>query len=443
MKASYISLLLFILLTSCSAFPEPKASQTAVSEMHPQLSTTDFGETSTPTVSIPFDNVALPLTSTSEIHGGELNQTPSITPTLSPTITIKPNVNLQAGENGLIWAQVDGHHLYKIYDPEKGLIGVILGDKRCNPPLIPGTTQEICNFNGKLGLLDLLSGEEQNLNIQMPDWVDVSSSGQFLFYGYVNEELSEQEISIYNLPKLMQVKTISSISYLDWPDFLTDLSRGLPSLSGNGDSLVFLKYSSEDLKYYVYEYKIKTNEVQRIYTKNYQFAGGLAWAPTKQFLLLAATNASYDGPDPAANYLFLYNPDNEEDKLLTNPGGDIFYDVFWNSHTRMYDIWSPDSRKVVIFALPQVDNTGQTQEGVKICIITIDSSNIACDPIPIQSQYYPWVGNATWSPDGNYIVFTTNRSSASDGDLIIYSLADHSFRVIDDNPIYVGLYWRK
>ncbi len=445
MKIMYSSIIFLILLSACGSQPEFMTSQIAVTEKFPQASTNYAASPSIETTIEPQDNTISSVIVTPGNGSQVPNQCSNSIHPPAYTATKIPTMIYSMGENGMIWAHIDSQHLYKLYDPERGYVGMIRGDKRCNPPLLPGTTQELCNFEGKLGLLDLLTGDEQVLDIQMPDWVDVTANGQFIVYGYVNEELNEQAISIYDIKNHMQTASIPSISYNDWPEFSTSISGGLPSLSVDGDSLVYVEYSWEDLKYYVYEYQIKINQVQRINTMNFEFAGGLAWAPSTSLLLVGATDRGYaDGDiDTGANYLFLFNPDTREITLLTKSVEDVYYDVFWETHTSMNNVWSPDSRRLLVFEYHRTDDTSQTQEYLNLCIFTIESGDFFCDLIPIQAQKFPWVGNATWSPDGNYVVFTTNRGSLSKGELIIYSLTDHSFRVVDDTPIYDGLYWRK
>jgi hypothetical protein len=374
-------------------------------------------------------------------------QQPEVTSTKVPvpTNTQAPTQDLQIGENGLIWAQVDGQQLYKLYDPVTGYIGGIEGDKRCLAGLMPGTTQEICNFEGKLGLLDLLTGEEQALDIQMPDWDEASPNGKFLFYGYVNQASKEQTIAVYDLEQHAQTKTLPALSYADWPDFLGILGGGLPSLSGNGESLVFVAYAWEDMKYYAYEYQIELEQIRKIDTLGLEFAGGLAWAGSQPLLLVGATDMGYaDGDtDPAANHLFVYDPLTGAARALDRVDGEVSFDVFWQTHTEMHDVWSPDGEQILVFGYHQADETDQVGGFINLCIFNLELDTEVCDLVPVQAKNFPWLGNAAWSPDGKYVVFTMNRGALSGGELMIYSLEERGFVVIDEHPNFDGLYWRR
>lgn len=440
-------IVIIALMSCCSRPPESTSSQTDIDTSYPKPSEIILSDTPhSRTSPISIDGITPSLNNTITPHCGvgEFFQTPIDVQTPSPTEGGFPSTSSLSMEGGgLIWAQVDGSHLYKLYDLHEGYIGSIFGDMRCTPPLIPGTTKEVCNFDGELGMLNLQNGEEEYLNIPMPDWVEISSNGQFLFYGYLDQELEEQTISIYDLNHHSQNGSIPSIPYVDWPEFTTAPNRGIPGLSNDGNSLVFVQYSWEDSTYYAYEYMIDMNQYHRINTNNLEFAGGLAWSPTMPLLLLGATDIAYFETEPTANYMYVYNADTGVTRPLNNLDGDRFFDLFWDTHTQMYDVWSPDGSLIVLFDYPQADETDQIQEIVNICIISIDSGNFICEPIPITPQSYPWVGNATWSPDGNFVAFTTNRGAYTDGELMIYSLVDQSFNVIDDAPVFIGLYWRR
>lgn len=310
------------------------------------------------------------------------------TATLSPTAITLPVTDLS--EQGFLLIGDESSQRYLVIDLNTGAQPYgIRKSPGCDWALLPGVTTMVCKHaSGQLYLEDVFSGEQQDLPVWNPEWLDWSSNGQFLVY---SQEKSEAEsIFSYNLSTGVTQTMAVNIDPSEREQWLEP-----PVLSADGQSLVVARQAEEGPS--VFEIMEEALQLKQIGLDEPFATWDIAWSPVARQLVYGATDIEQEiGPRP--NYLFLVNMETGEVQEEAQAPDSLF---FWSESL----VWSPTGKHIAVGVWD-----GAFTSKPQACIINIDTMGQTCLPARRSTNGH----FLTWSPSGEHIAFVD-----LDGSLVI------------------------
>jgi len=279
----------------------------------------------------------------------------------------------------------------------------------CKSVLIPKTTQVICSNGNGIWTHDLLNNSSVPLPITSPDWMNVSTNGRFLYYGFSENNYHDAGIFSYDLQDRVEATVTTSVIDGIIP----------PILSSDGSYIAYVRNLGPwDNRVFVVE---KGSEQSRqLSTDEPSATWNIVWSPVSNWILYGATTIQSD-IGFSTNQLYLLDPAAGATHQI-RAVDDLVYDDFGAN-----SVWSPDGTKLVVTAAEN------------LCVISFNDKGQSCYAV---GQPGSKVVAHTWSPHSRYIAAVLSANGPIGNTLIVFDVGDQTNQVVSSSIEANLLFWR-